>query len=87
VLKEYVYFWTWYRWAQLVQFNDQDAWMVALMPETPPERLYRPDVSITAWRKLCEHARGEAPAGAPLDEELATLDAEQTARVTEELAP
>jgi hypothetical protein len=25
----------------------------------PPERLYRPDVSITAWRKWChETARG-----------------------------
>jgi phenylpropionate dioxygenase-like ring-hydroxylating dioxygenase large terminal subunit len=87
VLREYLYFWSWYRWAQLVQFNDQDAWMVALMPETPPERLYRPDVSITAWRKLCEHARGEAPAMAPLNEDLATLDADQMAMVAEEIAP
>ncbi len=44
-----------------VQFNNQDVWMVELMPETAPERLYRPDVSITAWRKLCEHARGVQP--------------------------
>jgi hypothetical protein len=22
--------------------------------DAPPERLYRPDVSITEWRKLCE---------------------------------
>jgi hypothetical protein len=48
-----------------VQFNNQDVWMVELMPETAPERLYRPDVSITAWRKLCEHARG-APAARAL---------------------
>ncbi len=52
------YFWTNYRWVQLVQFNNQDAWMVRLMPETAPQRLYRPDVSITAWRRLCERARG-----------------------------
>jgi nitrite reductase/ring-hydroxylating ferredoxin subunit len=36
----------------------QDQWMIELM-QTPPERLYRPDVSITAWRKWCqEKARG-----------------------------
>lgn len=33
--------------------------MVRLMPETAPERLYRLDGSITAWRQLCEHARGK----------------------------
>jgi len=70
----YFYYWAYARWADLGQFNDQDAWMVALMPETPPERLYRPDVSITAWRKLCEHARGlEAPA-VPFSEELEHLE-------------
>jgi nitrite reductase/ring-hydroxylating ferredoxin subunit len=50
----------------------QDQWMIELM-QTPPERLYRPDVSITAWRKWCQaKARaapsapnGAAPAGAP----------------------
>ena len=85
-LKAHAYFWTNYRWVQLVQFNNQDAWMVRLMPETTPERLYRPDVSITAWRKLCEQARGlpDAPpptrgappatdeSGAPLWEVVAT---------------
>ncbi|HLH25737.1 MAG TPA: Rieske 2Fe-2S domain-containing protein [Chloroflexota bacterium] len=50
-----------------IQFNNQDTWMVSLMPESAPERLYRPDVSITAWRKLCEQARGEPPAAAPLE--------------------
>lgn len=35
----------------------QDQWMIELM-DTPPERLYRPDVSITAWRRWChERAR------------------------------
>ena len=41
-----------------IQFNNQDARVVSLVPDTPPERLYRPDASITAWRKLCESARG-----------------------------
>jgi nitrite reductase/ring-hydroxylating ferredoxin subunit len=44
-----------------IQFNNQDTWIVGLTPESAPERLYRPDVSVTAWRKLCEGARGEAP--------------------------
>ncbi len=86
-LKEYAYFWTWFRWVQLVQFNGQDTWMVELMPETPPERLYRPDVSITAWRKLCEHARGAAPEAPPLAEELARLAEEQPEAAVDELAP
>ena len=34
-------------------FNDEDALMVDVM-DAPPERLYRPDVAITEWRKLCE---------------------------------
>lgn len=64
-----------------VQFNNQDAWMVRLMPDTPPERLYRPDASITAWRKLCENARGQPPSVATLDKELSLLPAEQIENV------
>ena len=60
------------RWLFHGQFSAQDKWMVDVM-DAPPERLYRPDVSITAWRKLCEDApragqaivAGEAPAGEP----------------------
>lgn len=38
-------------------FNDQDQAMIEAM-QVPPERLYRPDASITAWRKWChDHAR------------------------------
>jgi hypothetical protein len=39
-----------------VEFNGQDAWMVELLPDTAPERLYRPDKALTIWRKLCEDA-------------------------------
>jgi phenylpropionate dioxygenase-like ring-hydroxylating dioxygenase large terminal subunit len=35
------------------QFNDQDAAMVELM-QTPPEQLYRPDISLIEWRRMCE---------------------------------
>jgi len=60
-------YWLYRRWIFHVQFNNQDAWMVELMPETGPERLFRPDASITAWRRLCEQARGENDAEALLE--------------------
>jgi phenylpropionate dioxygenase-like ring-hydroxylating dioxygenase large terminal subunit len=41
------------RWLFHGQFSRQDAWMVDAT-DAPPERLYRPDVSLTAWRKLAE---------------------------------
>ena len=47
-------------WVFHKQFNDQDAAMVETM-DIPPERLYRPDVSIIAWRKMCERPRGVEP--------------------------
>lgn len=43
------------RWLFHGQFTKQDAWMVDVT-DAPPERLYRPDVSITAWRRLLERA-------------------------------
>lgn len=51
-------YWTYIRWFYYVLFNRaQDAWMISMM-NIPPEQLYRPDVSVTAWRKWCEeHAR------------------------------
>jgi hypothetical protein len=64
------------RWLFHVQFNNQDAWMVELMPETSPERLFRPDVSITAWRRLCEHARGEEDGKISLEQQLREMHAE-----------
>jgi hypothetical protein len=53
------------RWVFHKRFNDQDASMVETM-SIPPERLYRPDVSIIAWRRLCETARGAASPAAVL---------------------
>jgi phenylpropionate dioxygenase-like ring-hydroxylating dioxygenase large terminal subunit len=41
------------RWLFHGQFSSQDAWMVDAT-DAPPERLYRPDMSLTAWRNLAE---------------------------------
>lgn len=43
----------WTRWVFHGMFNDEDRLMVDVM-DAPPERLYRPDIAITEWRKLCE---------------------------------
>ena len=51
----------------------------ALTPDSAPERLYRPDASITAWRKLCEQARGAPPPAESLDAVLAALAEPPTA--------
>ena len=49
-----LYYWLWVRWVFHGQFQDQDRIMVDVT-DAPPERLYRPDVSLTEWRKLAEH--------------------------------
>jgi phenylpropionate dioxygenase-like ring-hydroxylating dioxygenase large terminal subunit len=52
-------YWGYIRWVFHWRFNNQDRHMVELMPSrSHPERLFRPDVSITAWRKLCESDPG-----------------------------
>ena len=53
------------RWLFHGQFSGQDAWMVDVT-DAPPERLYRPDVSLTAWRKLAEEESGRKIADAGL---------------------
>jgi nitrite reductase/ring-hydroxylating ferredoxin subunit len=55
----------WYRWAYHGLFHNADQWIIEQM-EIPPERLFRPDASITAWRKLCDDdSRGEPIPAAP----------------------
>lgn len=41
------------------QFSGQDHWMVAYM-DSPPERLYRPDISLVEWRNLFSGAEAAA---------------------------
>ncbi len=61
-------YWLYRKWAWHIQFSNQDAEMIRLMPWTGPERLFRPDASIIAWRQLCEQPRGEEPAAASAPE-------------------
>ena len=56
-----LWFWLYARWARLILFSNQDLRMVQLT-ETPPERLFRPDTSIIAWRKYCEEFARESQA-------------------------
>jgi len=55
-LKFRLQYWTYIRWLFHVAFNNEDALVVEMM-ETPPELLYRPDLTIIGWRKMCEGAR------------------------------
>jgi len=48
-----VRYWLWLRWFYHGQFHGQDLSMIRSM-QVPPERLYRPDRSITSWRQFCE---------------------------------
>jgi phenylpropionate dioxygenase-like ring-hydroxylating dioxygenase large terminal subunit len=50
------------RWLFHGQFSGQDAWMVDVT-DAPPERLYRPDSSLVAWRRLCEEVTPAHDAG------------------------
>ena len=52
----------WVRWVFHGMFNDEDRLMVDVM-DAPPERLYRPDIAITEWRKLCESQTRGTPQG------------------------
>lgn len=47
----YLHYLTTIRWLFHGEFSGQDHWMVE-QTDAPPERLYRPDVSIIEWRKL-----------------------------------
>ena len=54
------------RWLFHGNFSAQDHWMVS-MTDAPPERLYRPDVSLLEWRRLVEDGSpfGRADPAAP----------------------
>ncbi len=59
-LRFWLFYKLWVRWVFHGMFNDEDRLMVDVM-DAPPERLYRPDVAITEWRKLVEaDTRGTA---------------------------
>jgi phenylpropionate dioxygenase-like ring-hydroxylating dioxygenase large terminal subunit len=61
-------YWLWHRWVFHLLFNGQDERIISRLDYSAPERLYRPDRSITDLRKYIEtHAytgtRREPPAG------------------------
>ena len=55
-----LFYWLYARWVFHGMFNDEDRLMVEVM-DAPPERLYRPDSSITGWRKLVEEEARYSP--------------------------
>jgi phenylpropionate dioxygenase-like ring-hydroxylating dioxygenase large terminal subunit len=55
-----LYYWTWARWVFHGLFNDEDRLMVEVT-DAPPERLYRPDVSLTEWRRMVEEQARRSP--------------------------
>jgi hypothetical protein len=74
-------YWTYIRWINQTLFTNQDGVMIKAM-DSPPERLFRPDLSLVAWRKLCEGARGGPSASPDTDErELESLTRNYTAAV------
>ncbi len=55
------------RWLFHGQFSGQDRWMVDIT-DAPPERLYRPDLSLTAWRNLAERETAAKRTALGMDE-------------------
>jgi phenylpropionate dioxygenase-like ring-hydroxylating dioxygenase large terminal subunit len=50
------------KWMKFEEFYAEDQFIIDLI-SIPPERLYRPDIAITAWRRWCEEkARGSRSA-------------------------
>jgi phenylpropionate dioxygenase-like ring-hydroxylating dioxygenase large terminal subunit len=59
-----LHYWLFHRWVFHMHFNGQDEWIVEKLDYEAPERMYRPDASITELRRYIEtHARTSAPNG------------------------
>jgi phenylpropionate dioxygenase-like ring-hydroxylating dioxygenase large terminal subunit len=55
-----------YKWLFHLQFNGQDASMVEWVTrDDGPERLFRPDKSVTAWRRMVEQSKRGVPVPSP----------------------
>ena len=54
-------YWLYILWVHHYNFNNQDLRVVRLQGESHPERLFRPDVSITAWRHMVESEARRPP--------------------------
>jgi hypothetical protein len=65
-------FWTYIRYIHHILLNRREDGDVIEMMDCPPERLFRPDSSIVAWRRWCDRHARRSPA-----ETAATPAAEQ----------
>ncbi|MFN3258700.1 MAG: Rieske 2Fe-2S domain-containing protein [Ilumatobacter sp.] len=67
------------RWLFHGNFSEQDGWMVEAT-DAPPERLYRPDISLIEWRRLIEEGNPFDPDGVPVsvDDNAAGGDVDTT---------
>ena len=55
-------YWIYILWVHHYNFNNQDLSVVPFMGDSHPARMFRPDASITAWRRMVEEeARGPNP--------------------------
>lgn len=55
-------------WVHHYNFNNQDLRVVSLQGDSHPVRAFRPDISITAWRRMVEdEARGPSGVSRPAD--------------------
>ena len=51
--------WTYIRQFHRIMLNRWEDGFIVQAMDCPPERLFRPDIAIVAWRRWCElHARG-----------------------------
>lgn len=57
-------YWTYIRHIHHIVLNRWEDGFIVQAIDTPPEVLFRPDISIIAWRRWCEEKARRAPAGA-----------------------
>ena len=81
----------WWKWLAHVQFNNQDAWMVELMEPFysdlggwDKERLFRPDVGLTAWRVYAHENGREVQRVAGVESQGTGMDRDAVALLTAE---
>ena len=57
-------YWTYIRYIHHIVLNRWEDGPIVAMMDSPPERLFRPDTSITGWRKFCDDRARRSPADA-----------------------
>jgi hypothetical protein len=54
-------YWTYIRYIHHIVLNRwEDGFIVAAM-DSPPEQLFRPDISVVAWRRWCDQKARRSP--------------------------